>query len=67
MSRPLHPLPPLDERQRYSITEAAAYLRQARSTTYSLIQAGLLRVIRERGRTYVPGSEIARRSTVPTS
>jgi hypothetical protein len=55
----------LDPLQRYSIPEANALLRQSNARTYEQIKAGQLRVIRDGGRTYVPGSEIARRSTLP--
>ena len=54
--------PPLDTQQRYRIEEALAYLRISRATIYNLIAANELRVIREGKRTFVPGSEIARRS-----
>lgn len=57
-------LPPLDQTQRFDIPEASEYLRQSRSKTYDDIKAGRLRVIKDGGRTYVPGSEIARRSSV---
>jgi excisionase family DNA binding protein len=58
-------LPPLDSAQRFTVDEAIAYLRSSRQTVYKLINAGELRVIKEGNRTYVPGSEIARRSTLP--
>lgn len=57
-------LPPVDPNQRYEIDEAKDYLRQSRSKTYSDIASGALRVIKDGGRTYVPGSEIVRRSTL---
>lgn len=55
-------LPPLDPQQRYEIPEACRYLRQSRAKTYQDVKAGRLRVIKDGARTYVPGSEIARRS-----
>jgi excisionase family DNA binding protein len=58
-------LAPLDTAQRYTINEALAYLRTSRATIYNLIAAGEIRVLREGKRTYVPGSEIARRSMLP--
>lgn len=58
---------PLEPHRRYIIPEAAALLRQAQSTTYLQIRRGDLRVIRDGGRTYVPGSEIIRRSTLPAA
>lgn len=57
-------LAPLDQMQRYTIEEAIAYLRTSRASIYNLINAGELRVLKEGKRTYVPGSEIARRSRV---
>jgi excisionase family DNA binding protein len=64
MSKKNVSLPPLDVAQRYSTREACAYLRTSNATLYNLIAAGELRVIREGKRTYVPGTEIARRSTL---
>lgn len=59
-------LPPrLDPLQRYSIPEANALLRQSNARTYQQIKAGELRIIKDAGRTYIPGSEIARRSALP--
>jgi hypothetical protein len=55
-------LPPLDERQRYSIDEAIAYLRSSRKTLFDDIREGRLATIQEGKRRFVPGSEIARRS-----
>ena|ERR1700733_6980563 len=69
---PLTRLPTLDVQQRYTVPEALAYLRTSRKTFYTLITQGRLSVIKEgngkrkrKGRTYVPGSEIARLSRVP--
>ena len=64
---PDHPLPPLDELQRYSIPETIAYLRSSRKTVYDDIRAGRLRILKEGKRTFVPGSEIARRSRLPVT
>jgi excisionase family DNA binding protein len=55
-------LPPLDERQRYSVPEACGYLRIGRKYLYDLIAAGELPVIKDGRRTFVPGSAIAARS-----
>ncbi|HUX74563.1 MAG TPA: hypothetical protein VMV25_11820 [Steroidobacteraceae bacterium] len=57
-------LPPLDERQRYSIEEAIAYLRSSRRTLFDDIKYGRLLTIKEGKRRFVPGSEIARRSRI---
>lgn len=58
-------LPPVDANQRYTIDEATAYLRQSRAKTYADIKAAVVRVIKDGARTYIPGSEIIRRSTLP--
>jgi hypothetical protein len=58
----IQPLPPLDERQRYSINETCAYLRQCRAKTYKDIKAGLIPIIKDGKRTYVSGRVIAARS-----
>lgn len=60
-------LPPLDVQQRYTIPEAVAYLRQSRAKTYIDIRDGRLRAIKDGGRTYIPGSEIAKRSRLSRS
>lgn len=57
----------LDERQRYSITEAIALLRTSRSSLYKLIRAGKLRPIKQGKRTYLSGAEIARVSQTPAA
>jgi hypothetical protein len=59
-------LAPLDPAQRYSIPEAILYLRSSRKTLYNDIAAGLLATIKEGKRRFVPGSEIARRSRLPS-
>ena len=58
-------LPPVDPRQRYEVPEASAYLRQSVAKTYVDIKAGRLRIIKSGWRTFVPGSEIIRASTLP--
>jgi excisionase family DNA binding protein len=65
MSQCKPPSLPLDLHQRYTIDEAASYLRICRAYVYRLIQRGELRSITDGARRYVPGSEIARRSTLP--
>ena len=60
-----HQLAALDERQRYSIDEAAAYLRCSRAQLYKKIKVGVVLVIKDGDRTYVPGSVIARLSRAP--
>lgn len=58
----------VDQNQRYSIIEGSELLRLGRSKLYGLIKSGKLAVIKEGARTYVPGSEIIRLSTLrPTS
>lgn len=63
-SRP--PLPPLDTAQRYSIDESIAYLRYSRKMLFDDIREGRLATIKEGKRRFVPGSEIARRSRLPS-
>ncbi len=65
MSKTAAPLPTLDQQQRYTIPETCAYLRTSRASVYKLIANDSLRVLKEGKRTFVPGSEIARRSQVP--
>jgi hypothetical protein len=60
------PLAPLDPLQRYTLNEALRYLRMSRPTLYDRIRAGDIITIRDGGRRYVPGSEIVRRSTLPS-
>ena len=55
----------VDLNQRYTIPEASAILRQSTAKTYTDIKAGNLRIIKDAARTYVPGSELIRRSTLP--
>lgn len=55
-----------DERLRYSIPQTAALLQQSVAKTWVDVREGRLRVIREDGRVFTPGSEIVRRSTLPS-
>jgi hypothetical protein len=55
---------PIDPNRRYSICIANELLSQSNSKTYEDIAAGRLKVIKDGKRTYIPGSEIVRRSTV---
>ena len=50
---------------RYSVPEAAALLRQSVSRTWADIREAKLAVIREGAKTYIPGTEIVRRSRLP--
>jgi hypothetical protein len=59
------PLPTLDSRQRYSILEASALLRQCRAKTYKDIAAELLESFKDGRRTYVTGRSILARSAPP--
>ncbi len=58
------PLPPLDTRQRYSIDEGIAYLRESRSRMYQKIASGEVKVIKDGRRTYIPGTELIRLSAL---
>jgi hypothetical protein len=57
----------LDARQRYTIPETNAFLRQSRAKTYQDISSGSLAVIRDGRRVYIPGSEIIRRSSLKSA
>jgi hypothetical protein len=60
-------LPPVDEKQRYDVEEAALFLRTSRKSVFQLIASGAITSIKEGKRRYIPGSEIARLSSVPTA
>jgi excisionase family DNA binding protein len=64
-NRSQHFLSPVDERQRYSLEEAAAYLRLSRSRIYEKIAAKELTPIKDGHRTFISGAEIARVSRIP--
>ena len=57
----------IDSHQRYTIPEASAILRQSVAKTYTDIKAGNLRIIKDASRSYVPGVELIRRSTLPAA
>ena len=57
-------LPPFDERLRYRPEIAARFLDQSRAKTFQQIRDGVLPVIREGRRTFVPGHAIAARCRV---
>jgi excisionase family DNA binding protein len=57
-------LPPLDPLQRYTIPEAAAYLRISRAKLYQDMKSGAVPVVKDGSRTFVPGHVIADRSRV---
>ena len=61
-ARPI--LAPLDLAQRYTVAEAALYLRSSVWSVFRDIRERRLTVIREGTRVYVPGTELARRSRV---
>lgn len=56
-------LPALDVQQRYTIPEAALYLRQSVAKTYQEIAAGRIRILKSGARSYIHGEEIARVSS----
>lgn len=63
----VHQLPALDRAQRYSIREAAEYLRISRAKLFQDIKAGKIRILKDGRRSYVPSDEIARQSTLPAA
>jgi hypothetical protein len=62
-ARPI--LPPLDPLRRYPFPIAAAYLGRGRSAIFELAKAGLIDVIEEASRRFIPGGEIVRLSRPP--
>lgn len=56
-------LPPLDTQQRYSLSEAAAYLRISKPLLARRIATGAIATIKDGRRRFVPGVEIARLSS----
>jgi hypothetical protein len=64
-SKNLSPLPPLDERQRFTIEETIRYLRSSRASVYKLINAGSLHPIKQGKRTFISGLEISQLSRPP--
>ena len=56
---PAHRLQPLDLHQRYTINEAAEYLRCSRARVYQHIAAGRLATVRDGARQYATGRAIA--------
>lgn len=68
MANPKRKLPApalVDPNQRYTMPEAAAILRQSLAKTYLDVRRGELRILKDGSRTYAPGSELVRRSTLP--
>lgn len=57
-------LPPLDPLQRYTLEEAAQYLRLSRSRMYLDMKSGKLPVINDGRRRFVSGTVIAARSRI---
>jgi hypothetical protein len=53
------PLPPFDAQLRYTVDEAAAYLKTSRMTVYKLLHSGELEGIKENSRTFISGRSIA--------
>jgi hypothetical protein len=56
---------PFDPQLRYTISEAAAYLKTSRPTIYKLLHAGDLEGIKEESRTFISGRSIAARCAPP--
>jgi len=55
-------LPPLDERQRYSLDESKDYLRLSKARLFEKIKDGEIKTILDGKRRYVPGAELIRLS-----
>lgn len=58
-------LAPIDIRQRYSLREAAAYLRTSLPSVHKLINEEKLEAFKENARTFITGRSIAARSVPP--
>jgi excisionase family DNA binding protein len=54
-------IPPFDSQLRYTVSEAAAYLKTSRMTIYKLLHSGDLEGIKEGCRTFIAGRSIAAR------
>lgn len=61
-----HKVNAFDDRLRYAIPEAAGLLRISRAKLYINIAAGLIFTIKDGKRNFIPGSEIARLSMLPS-
>jgi hypothetical protein len=59
------PITPTDPNQRYDVLQASTRLRQSVAKTWTSIKEGKIKAIRDGGRTYIPGTEIIRASTLP--
>lgn len=53
-----------DEKLRFTVPDASYFLSQSPAKTWRDIKDGTLSAIRDAGRTYVPGTEIVRRSRI---
>jgi hypothetical protein len=60
------PLGPLDPLRRYPVEQALQYLATSRASLYKQIAAGSIKTISQGRRRFIPGSEIARLSGVPS-
>lgn len=57
-------LPSVDPNRRYPVAVALEYLSISNGKFYEQLKAGDICVIKDGGRTFVPGSEIIRKSTL---
>jgi hypothetical protein len=55
----------VDPNRRYTVPDTSELLAQSVAKTYLDIQRKHLQIIKDGARTYIPGSEIIRRSTLP--
>lgn len=58
---------PLDVNQRYTIPQAAKYLKISRAYVYRLIEKGEIKTLVDGRRRFISGSEIAKRSALPSA
>jgi hypothetical protein len=60
-------LAPIDPNRRYSIPVSLEYLDICRARLYQKVKAGQIRLIKDGSRSYVPGAELIRASTLPAA
>jgi excisionase family DNA binding protein len=61
----LKPLPPFNPQLRYTLSEAAGYLKTSLPTIYKLLHSGDLEGLKEGCRTFITGRSIAARCAPP--
>jgi hypothetical protein len=65
-NKPIQSLPPIDPLRRYSVNDSLQYLGISRAPFYQNVAEGKIKIIKDRKRTFVPGSELVRLSSAST-